>query len=68
MELRKTRTIILNEGDPELKRQEILEYLHATFEIDEKLYDCLKFDESCYLRADRLRHPPLLVQHARRRP
>ncbi len=57
MELRKTRTIILNEGDPELKRQEILEYFHATYEIDEKLYDCLKFDETFYLRADRLRHP-----------
>jgi len=57
MELRETRTIILNEGTPEQKRQEILEYFHATFEIDERLYETLKFDETYYLRADRLRHP-----------
>jgi len=57
MELRNTRTIILNEGDPEQKRQEILDYFHATFDIDEKLYESLKFDETYYLRADRLRHP-----------
>ncbi|MBJ6726133.1 5-histidylcysteine sulfoxide synthase [Geomesophilobacter sediminis] len=57
MDLRKTRTTILSEGDPEQKRQEILEYFHKTFDIDEKLYDTLKEDATFYLRADRLRHP-----------
>ena len=57
MELRPTRTIILNEGEPEKKRQEILDYFHATFTLDEKLYETLKFDATYYLRADRLRHP-----------
>jgi 5-histidylcysteine sulfoxide synthase/putative 4-mercaptohistidine N1-methyltranferase len=57
MDLRNTRTTVLNEGDPELKRAEILEYFHATYDIDEKLYDTLKFDDTFYLRADRLRHP-----------
>ena len=57
MGLHKTRTIILNEGDPEQKRQEILDYFHATFTLDEKLYETLQYDGSYYLRADRLRHP-----------
>ena len=57
MELRKTRTTILNAGDPEEKRAEILQYFHATYDIDEKLYETLKYDETFYRRADRLRHP-----------
>jgi 5-histidylcysteine sulfoxide synthase/putative 4-mercaptohistidine N1-methyltranferase len=57
MELRKTKTLILNEGDPEQKRAEILDYFHQTFALDEKLYETLKSDETFYLRADRLRHP-----------
>lgn len=57
MDLRGTRTVLLQEGDPEKKRAEILEYFHRTYDIDEKLYETLKDDESFYLRADRLRHP-----------
>ena len=57
MELKRTHTTILNEGDPEAKRGEILEYFHRTFDIDEKLYETLKEDATFYLRADRLRHP-----------
>jgi 5-histidylcysteine sulfoxide synthase/putative 4-mercaptohistidine N1-methyltranferase len=57
MDIHKTRTIILNSGDPEEKRKEILDYFHATFDIDERLYETLKYDETFYLRADRLRHP-----------
>jgi len=57
MDMRKTRTIILNSGDPEVKRQEILDYFHATYDIDEKLYESLRYDETFCLRADRLRHP-----------
>ncbi|HEX9078290.1 MAG TPA: 5-histidylcysteine sulfoxide synthase, partial [Desulfuromonadaceae bacterium] len=52
-----THTTILNEGDPERKRAEILEYFHRTYDIDERLYDTLRYDETFYLRADRLRHP-----------
>lgn len=57
MDLQHTRTIILNTGDPEQKRKEIRDYFHATFDIDEKLYETLRYDSSFYLRADRLRHP-----------
>ena len=57
MNPRRDHTIILNQGDPEQKRAEILDYFHATFDIDEKLYDTLRSDEAFYLRADRLRHP-----------
>ena len=57
MNLTNTRTTILNEGDPEQKRAEILDYFHKTFEIDERLYDTLRHDDTFYMRADRLRHP-----------
>ncbi len=57
MDLRNTRTIILNEGSPETKRQEIRDYFHKTFSIDEQLYDALARDDTFYLRAEPLRHP-----------
>jgi 5-histidylcysteine sulfoxide synthase/putative 4-mercaptohistidine N1-methyltranferase len=57
MDLRKTHTIVLDQGEVEEKRAEILEYFHATFTLDEKLYETLKDDATFYLRADRLRHP-----------
>lgn len=57
MDLKQTRTIILNEGDPEVKRAEIRDYFHATYDLDEKLYETLRHDGAFYLRADRLRHP-----------
>ena len=55
--LRITKTTILNEGDPEARRAEILDYFHRTFDIDERLYDILKGPETFYLRAEPLRHP-----------
>ncbi len=57
MDIRNTRTTILNQGDPEQKRAEILEYFHKTFDIDERLYETLQSDAAFYLRADPLRHP-----------
>ena len=57
MDLKQTRTIILNEGDPECKRTEIRDYFHATYDLDEKLYETLRQDAAFYLRPDRLRHP-----------
>lgn len=52
-----TKTIILNQGAAEEKRKEILDYFHKTYDIDEKLYETLKSDETFYMRADPLRHP-----------
>ncbi len=57
MDLKNTRTTILAGGDPEQKRREIRDYFHATYDIDEKLYETLRTDETFYMRADRLRHP-----------
>lgn len=57
MDLRRTHTVILNQGDPEEKREEIRRYFHATYDLDERLYRTLADDASFYLRADRLRHP-----------
>jgi 5-histidylcysteine sulfoxide synthase len=56
-ELRNTRTIILNSGTSDEKREEILNYFHNTFSIDEQLYDTLVRDEAFYLRPEPLRHP-----------
>jgi 5-histidylcysteine sulfoxide synthase len=52
-----TKTINLHEGNPDDKRIEILEYFKKTWEIDEKLYELIREDETFYLRADPLRHP-----------
>ena len=57
MELRHTRTTILNEGSAEEKRQEIRDYFHKTYSIDEKLYDTLPDDATFYIRPEPLRHP-----------
>ena len=52
-----TQTPILNEGNPAGKREEILKYFLATWELDDRLYDSLKDDVVFYMRADPLRHP-----------
>ncbi|MFP4471347.1 MAG: 5-histidylcysteine sulfoxide synthase [Bacteroidales bacterium] len=52
-----TKTVLLNRGDAEEKRQEILGYFHSTFDLYEKLNETLKSEESFYLGADPLRHP-----------
>ena len=55
--LRQTRTILLNAGHAEEKRSEIRQYFHDTYDIDESLFEILKYDETFYRRADPLRHP-----------
>ena len=57
MGLTVTRTIVLNAGEPEAKREEIRRYFHDTFTIDEQLYDTLLDDAAFTRRADPLRHP-----------
>ncbi len=55
--IKQTRTIDLTQGDPEAKRQEILQYFHNTFDIDEAILELLRYEEAFYKRADPLRHP-----------
>jgi 5-histidylcysteine sulfoxide synthase/putative 4-mercaptohistidine N1-methyltranferase len=57
MELRNTRTTVLNQGDAAAKREEIRQYFHATFTLDEQLYDTLAEERAFYVRAEPLRHP-----------
>ena len=57
MDLRRTRTTILNTGSPAEKRSEIRDYFHKTYSIDEQLYETLANDAAFYLRAEPLRHP-----------
>jgi 5-histidylcysteine sulfoxide synthase/putative 4-mercaptohistidine N1-methyltranferase len=57
MDLRISRTVVLNEGTPEGKREEIRAYFHQTYSIDEQLYATLADDAAFYLRAEPLRHP-----------
>lgn len=52
-----TKIPILNEGSSEEKRREILNYFRNTWELDERLYDCLNGQEAFVHRADSLRHP-----------
>lgn len=55
--LKRTRTIVLNSGEPEEKRAEIRQYFHDTYDLDEALLEILRYDGSFYRRADPLRHP-----------
>jgi len=57
MDLRHTRTTILNQGSPEEKRLEIRDYFHNSYSLDEQLYDTLADDDAFYLRPEPLRHP-----------
>lgn len=57
MDLRNTRTTILNAGTAEAKRGEIRDYFHASYSLDEQLYDTLASDAAFYLRPEPLRHP-----------
>ena len=52
-----TKTPILNAGDAEAKRQEILDYFHHSFTLYESLFECLASDEAFYQRANTLRQP-----------
>ena len=52
-----TKTPLLNEGDVETKRAEILEYFHDSFSLYESLFECLASDEAYFQRANNLRQP-----------
>jgi len=52
-----TRTPLLDDGDVDEKRQEILQYFHDSFTLYESLFECLANDEAYYQRANRLRQP-----------
>ena len=55
-QLKVTKTIILHGGDERQKRDEILDYFFATYDLYEKLFETLT-EEAYFMRADRLRHP-----------
>jgi len=57
MDIRNTRTPVLNLGNSEEKRRELLEYFHATLDIEEALYSPLTSHDAFYVRAEALRHP-----------
>lgn len=52
-----TKTLNLQTGEPEAKRQEILTYFNKTFSLYESLFECLRDDAAFYARANPLRHP-----------
>lgn len=56
-ELKRPLTVVLNEGDPEAKKEEIRRYFHQTYDAYEILFETLSSDEAYYRRADPLRHP-----------
>ncbi len=56
-ELKTPYTVLLNEGDPETKREEIRRYFHDTYDAYEALFEPMITKEAFYKRADPLRHP-----------
>ncbi|WP_370514653.1 5-histidylcysteine sulfoxide synthase [Endozoicomonas sp. OPT23] len=52
-----SRTLLLNEGAPETKRQELLDYFCETFDLYDRLFETLRCDEAWYRKAISLRHP-----------
>ena len=52
-----TKTPILNEGKPDEKRKELLDYFHKTFDVDEQLFEAFADQTAMYRKADPLRHP-----------
>ncbi|OGR16926.1 MAG: SAM-dependent methyltransferase [Desulfobacterales bacterium GWB2_56_26] len=52
-----TRTTILNVGNEEEKRAEILGYFLKTYALDDELYNILARDATFYLRPEPLRQP-----------
>ena len=64
MDLRNTRTTILNQGDAEEKREEIRQYFHATFSLDEQLYETLAAEERVLLAAGTAAASPDLLSRA----
>ena len=51
------RTPQLNDGNVELKRKEIRDYFHSTFNRYELLFEVLAGDEAYYVKPIALRHP-----------
>lgn len=54
---RVTQTIVLNNGTPQNKRQELLSYFHQTFDQYEQLFSSLACDQAWFEKAIPLRHP-----------
>lgn len=52
-----TKSINLRESDPEENRAEILKYFYDSFDLEEKLFDILRRNETYFLRANLLHHP-----------
>lgn len=51
------RTPILIHGSPEKKRQEILDYFNRTYDLYERLFECMASDTAYFVRPEMLRHP-----------
>ena len=51
------RSPLLTGDDAEIKRQEIRDYFHATFDRYEQLFEVLSSDEAYYKKSIPLRHP-----------
>lgn len=52
-----TKMPLLEEGDVETKRAEILKYFHDSFTLYESLFECMGDEDAFYRRANRLRQP-----------
>ena len=57
-DLFKTKCITIDSGDVNAKREEIRQYFHDTFELYEKVFECLNSNEAYTIKPiHKLRHP-----------
>lgn len=56
-EIKKPLPILLNQGEPEAKREEIRRYFNDTYDVYEALFEPLAGQPAFVIRADPLRHP-----------
>lgn len=52
-----TQSCLLTGNDLVEKRQEIRDYFHSTFSLNERLFECLASEEAFRYKANSLRHP-----------
>ncbi|MFK7839398.1 MAG: 5-histidylcysteine sulfoxide synthase [Bdellovibrionales bacterium] len=56
-DIRVTKTVKLDQEDPEVLRQQVLDYFHRSFSLYESIFECLNGDDAFTERANPLRHP-----------
>lgn len=52
-----TKTLLLDQGSPEVFKNQLIQYFNDSFDLDEHLFEVFADEQAMYMRADPLRHP-----------